>query len=248
MKKIFLLFVLLIVIKANAQDDSPKFLGQTAYPFIEAWYFSGGAGTSVILGDVAPLPKLTLKKNTNDYKFGFNFRAGKWITRGFNINLEFLRGDVGGSKEEDAAGNLMDMAFKGDYWAMTINARADVLKFFESTKGWPFSAYCRIGVGPIYYRALMTHLSTEAFFESAGYDNEGQTKSKRRQTTVIPVGIGCSYDYSDNFRLELGVDLFNSSTDFLDAHHGISTDKNDKFFLISGSIVYSFDWDYWQWP
>lgn len=248
MKKLLLFLAVLLSFNTNAQNEPGRLFGQLTYPFIEAWQFSSVAGTSVILGDVAPVPKLTLKQNTNDYKFVYMLRLGKMITRGFNVNLEFLHGDVAGSKEEDAVGNPMDMSFIGDYWGLTINARVDVLKYFNTTSGWPFSFYGRIGAGPLYYRALMTHLSTGDFFESAGYENDGQTKSKRWQTTVIPIGIGFSYDFSDNFRMEAGMDLYNSFTDYLDAHDGISTEKNDKFFTITGSIVYGFDWDYYQWP
>jgi hypothetical protein len=242
MRKLFFLFAILVSWEVNAQTDSTKFLGQTVYPIYEASYLSGGAGTSIILGDVAPLPKFTLKQNTNIYKFGYMLRFGKRITRGFNVNLEILKGTVGGSKEKDAAGTTMDMTFKGDYWAATINIRLDVLKFFYKTRFWPFSVYGRIGAGPAYYRALMTHLSTGAFFESAGYDNEGQTKSKRWQTTFVPIGFGGYYDFSDNLRAEVGVDMYNSFTDFLDAHHGISSDYNDKILVIGASVVYCFDW------
>jgi opacity protein-like surface antigen len=243
MKKILLLLVVLLSLKANAQNDSLKLFGQTVYPFIEAWQVSAGAGTSIILGDVAPLPKLTLKKNTNEYKFGVTFRLGKMITRSINMNIEFLRGNVSGMKEKDALGVLMDMSFKGDYWGLTLNAKVDVMKLFPATRGWPFSVYGRVGIGPVYYRALMTHLSSGAFFESAGYENDGQTKSTRRQATVIPIGAGFSYDFTENFRVEAGVDLYNSSTDFLDAHHGITSDKKDKFLIVGGSVVYCFDWD-----
>ena len=159
-----------------------------------------------------------------------------------------MKGAIGGRKEVDAKNNPADLTFNGDYWMVTLNARVDVLKFLEVTKkSLPLSLYGRVGAGPLYYRALMTRISTGAYLESAGYINKGQTKTKRRQTTVIPYGLGLAYDFSYNLHVEADVDLFNAFTDNLDAHTG-NTPYNDKFFFISGALVYSFDWNNFQVP
>jgi hypothetical protein len=244
MKKLVLLLIILVSLEAGAQNT---YNTRKVYKIRQYWFLSAGAGTTVFLGDVAPVPKLTLKKNTNKYKFGYMFRIGKKIINGLDINLELFKGSLAGKKEVDKLGNPMDMAFKGNFWGLTLNARMDLLKFFESTKDFPFSFYIRVGVGPLYYRALMTHLSTGEFWTSTGYANRGILEDKRLQTTVLPYGFGLCYDISDNLRIEAGVDLYNAFTDNLDAHPGI-THYHDKFIFISGSVVYGFDWDKWRAP
>jgi hypothetical protein len=227
--------------------DSSEVIAPKIFFFNEAWYFSVGAGTSVFLGDVSPVQKLTLKKNTNEYKFGCMFRLGKKIIPAVDVNLEFNMGTLGGKKTVNAQNQPMDLTFTGDYIALIFNARVDVLKLLKTTRDLPFSFFGRIGAGPLYYHALKTRLSTGEYLESAGYIYEGQTKHKSIQTTVMPVGFGMAYNFSYNFRIEANVDLFNAFTDNLDAQTG-NTGYNDKFVIIGGALVYGFDWNNFQPP
>jgi hypothetical protein len=238
MKKILLLMFVFISIQAQSQN---------VFSFEESWYVSGGIGTSVILGDIAPLPKLTLKSHTNEYKLGYMFRLGKNVVPGFDVNLEFLKGNISGCKALDAAEKPMDMAFTGDYWGLTLNTRLDILKFFEGTRDFPLSFYGRLGVGPLYYRAVKTRLSTGAYLSSMGMTADGLAEDKRAQTTVIPYGIGVCYNFSDNFRMELETSLYNTLTDNLDAQTGI-TKFRDKVWLVNFCVQYGFDWNKWQAP
>lgn len=238
MKKIILLLAVLVSTQAFAQQE---------YKFNEAWFISGGAGTSTFFGDVAPVPKLTLKADGNEYKFGYMFRFGKKVIPAFDLNVEFLKCNYSGTKLLDAADNKYDRSFTGDNFTWSVNARIDVLKLFDRTQSFPFSFFGRIGVGGVLYRAILTRHSTGEFLASEGYLNEGKTLDRRSQATVVPYGFGLSYDFSNNLRLEAAVDLYNAFTDNLDAINGI-TRYNDKFCMISGSLVYGFDWDSWKAP
>lgn len=239
MKKIGFLLILLISFKANAQLFNYE--AWDTYEFSESWYINSGAGTTIFLGDIAPQPKLTLKKNMNQYKLGYMFRLGKRIIPGLDLNLECIKGKMGGNKEFDAIGSLMDQSFSGDFWGLTFNARLDILKFFSYTRGLPVSFFLRFGAGPLYYRSVKTHLSTGAYWSSMGMSADGQTKEKRAQAAVAPCGIGIFYNISDNFRVEVDVDLFNSSTEYLDSHHGQTSTCNDKFVMANFALQYNFD-------
>jgi hypothetical protein len=239
MKKIFCLFALLISVGARAQDE---------YKIIESWYLAGGCGTSIFLGDIAPHPKLTFHKDANDYKTGFVFRLGKRISPILNINFEISKGKISGHKAYDAAGKLMNLAFNGDFWSPSINARIDVFKFFATTRGLPYSLYVRLGGGPIYYRSVKTRLSSGEYLASMGMSNEGQDKERRAQSSVVTQGLGIYYDFSDNFRVEMETTLFNSFTDYLDVHHGEKSTSDDKIVFFNIDFQYTFDLDYWQPP
>jgi hypothetical protein len=239
MKKLFLLLLIFISLQVDAQSVKTKNPG--------TWYISVGSGASVFLGDISPQPKFTLKKNMNDYEYGDMFRLGKQIIPALDINLEILKGKISGHKKFDANMDLMDQAFRGDYWGITFNARIN-LKIYKRTRATKCSLYGRIGAGPLYYRAVMRRLSTGDFLESAGFSDYGNVKGKRRQCIIVPAGLGLTWMFSDNLHFETGVDLYSASTDFLDAHHGIASDRNDAFLIASCSLIYIFDWDDWQAP
>lgn len=239
MKKLLLLLAVFVSLQASAQEE---------YDFSQAWYISGGAGTASFLGDVAPLPTLELNWDYTNYDFAYMFRLGKKIVPAFDMNVEYMKGNLSGGKPLDAAGNTYDRSFTGDFYSVTINARLDPLKLIDKTRDFPFSFFGRVGVGPMYYRAIVTRRSDGTFLGSTGYLDEGKTLNKRSQATVVPYGFGLCYDFcGKNLRLEAAVDLYNAFTDNLDAKTGI-TEYDDKFFTVTGSVVYGFDWNKWQAP
>lgn len=142
----------------------------------------------------------------------------------------------------------MDMAFKGNLTGVTFNARMDLLKLFHLNMVVPVSLYCRVGVGPVYYRSLKTFYSTGQYWASMGMSDIGLTNDKRVQTSVIPYGLSVHYEFSGNLCAEMEADLYNSTTDYLDAHHGQTSKSNDKFALFTLNVRYTFDWDDWEVP
>ena len=239
MKKILLFVSLFLALEAGAQN---------AYSFKEAWFISAGAGTSIFLGDIAPVPGFTLKSGTNEYHWITQFRLGKKIVPALDFNVEYAQGLHSGTKLLDAADNTYDRRFSGNYWMLTMNARLDPLKLFKGTRDFPFSFFGRVGAGPMYYRAKVYRNSSDELLSSTGYLADNTTKDKRRQATVVPYGFGLCYDFcGKNLRLEAEVDLYNAFTDNLDAINGI-TKYNDKLASVTGSVVYGFDWDKWQAP
>lgn len=221
---------------------------QNFHPFKESWHFDAGYGTSLFLGDIAPVPKFTFKRNSDDYVLAYNFRFGKRLNKYLIIDVEMIRSNLRGSKEFDAAGTPMNLAFKGNLWGVTINAQLDLFKLLHLNTTVPISIYCRVGGGPIFYRSIKTHLESGQYWYSMGYTNDGSTKSRRIQTSVIPYGFGIYYEFSDNLCAELESGLYNATTDLLDAHHGLTSKSNDKFAVTTINMRYTFDWNNWQAP
>lgn len=265
MRNFPLIISLLIAFGANAQDsfqfDEDRLISEKpfnfaqkstlaagTYMFKEAWYLDAGYGTSLFLGDIAPQPHFTFNRNSDDYNLAYMFRFGKRISRGISFNIEFTKGRLRSIKEFDAAGTLMDLAFKGDYIGLTLNARFDVLKLLNSNFGLPVSFYVRMGGGPLYYRTVKTHLSSGIYWSSMGYSDDGITEDKRAQTSVVPIGLGIYYEFSDNLRAEFEANQYNATTDLLDAHHGMASTSNDKIILFTFNVQYTFDWDNFQAP
>ncbi|MFO8054855.1 MAG: SPOR domain-containing protein [Bacteroidales bacterium] len=238
MKKLFT-FTLIMLLSIGfvskgtyAQKISPK------------WEVGVHGGPTLFWGDLSVTEDegdyLAKLSDENQWSFGLN--AGYRLMPFALLAADFSYGQLQGFRDTYAEGNMLNQSFETEYFDYSLTMRLnlnDLLAGYSNNRF--FSVYLLAGYGQIHYRSVTHQLTTGAYIQSVGYEDQGSTKADMATAWRIPLGGGLQFSLNDHFNLRLETYANRVNVDDLDATAGGSTDVNDIYSYTSLAVVYKFN-------
>lgn len=203
-----------------------------------------GIGPSQFFGDIGGFSKGTNVGGLRDMsipqaRFDANLNLKYHLTRKINARISLTYGylhanDTRGSNIErgfEASTAVFEPLLAAEYYFIKSRPRSSFLSADHGRRSFPaffesLSSYIFTGIGGLSYSVTGNDKLVSAGLENGGF------------TTVIPVGLGSTLEYSRVFNIGVEVAGRYSFSDKLDGYSSGYSSSNDIYFFMNLTITY----------
>lgn len=222
-----LFFVVITFIFISTQKDS---MAQSSQKY--NWYINANGGISQLYGDIQqsnnPIGKLT-----DETKFGFGARLGKYVGSVFSLHFQLYNSALSG-KDINA-----DRMFDAQLMEYQLGTTINLTNLIFGSKERTISVYGTTGIGAAFFRSESFTISTGNLINDYGFqDDPERSKAPRVISLSIPAGLGIDFKLADRWYINLESVMRFTNSDKLDAR--VAGSNYDACYYTSLGISYNF--------
>jgi hypothetical protein len=219
LKKILAVTLLIFVCFSGAHSQGKEIIGGFSVKL--------NLGTLSFHGDLSSSgfnPALILRDNS---KFGFGLSAMKEFNDIIAVQANYLSGYLYSNNDE------MNQYFSGSLSEISFSARLNPLALNRDRKDSKINPFIEAGLGRFGFRSCRRFIDTDDIYPPCyGYESDGTTRTPRKHSLTIPLGIGLSITVNQNLAAELSHIYRITNTDLIDATVS-PTSSNDSYSFTS---------------
>lgn len=199
------------------------------------WYAKANVSINALFGDVSTYDYDPFKKMSQESGLSGGASFGKWVTTWGAAEFNFSLGNLYAFKN--------NLEVNTNFYQYTIQGVINFNQLFDYYYAQtPFYVYGKIGYGLIDFNAILTDMNTGDTIRMQGVLTP---HDKRVSEWVIPLGVGGTYNFTDNLSMFIDFNYFYVDTDKLDGKFISSdtdfNDNKDHYTTLSIGLMYTFN-------